>query len=81
MQPLVPLLVLLQIISTLISAMRKSDDCSRPAPQQLALSCFSLQPLAWFSGTAMRRQLFKAPSGVSGEILALPQPFSVQCQL
>lgn len=47
-----------------------------------ALSCFfNLQPLAWFSGTAMRGQSSKAPSGVSGEILALPRGFSVQCKV
>lgn len=45
-QTLVPLLVLLQIISTLISAMRKRDDCSRAAPQQLCpvSLTFSLWP-------------------------------------
>lgn len=69
------------LISALICTKRKNADCLRTAPQQFVLSCFSLQLLAWFTGTEIRGQVSKAPSAVSEETLGLPQGFSVQCKI
>lgn len=63
--------------------LHEEEECwlFKAAPQQCGLSCFALQPSAEFTGTKIRGQMPKAPSGVSGETLALRQGFSGQCKI
>lgn len=63
--------------------LHEEEECwlFKAAPQQCGLSCFSPQPSAEFTGTEIRGQMPKAPSGVSGETLALRQGFSGQCKI